>query len=72
MNHKDDGMKRIAKAINRIRAKIANQTFIRDHKAQPQHFTRIRTLSFQIIFMLILRKTITATIIEQMARLTRL
>lgn len=51
-------MKRIAKAIEQVKTKIANQIFIGDHKANPKHFTRRRTLSFQIIFMLILRKTV--------------
>jgi hypothetical protein len=51
-------MKRIARAINQIRSKIANQAFISAHKVNPQHFTRLSTLSFQVIFMLILRKTV--------------
>ena len=58
MKNKDDGMRGITRIIQNITSKIADQAFISDHRAQPEHFTRIRTLSFQIIFMLILRKTL--------------
>lgn len=54
----DVEMKKLLQAIRHIRNQIANASFISNHKAHIKYFTRMRTLSFQVIFMLLLRKTV--------------
>jgi len=49
---------KLTRSIKIVSEKIINTSFIVSHKASTKDFTRKRTLSFQIIFMQILRKTV--------------
>lgn len=44
--------------IRLVKRKIVNKRFINAHKGKPDDFTRTRQLTFQIVFMQILRKTL--------------
>ena len=51
-------MVKLAQSINIVSEKIINASFVESHKARAKDFTRKRTLSFQVVFMQILRKTV--------------
>jgi hypothetical protein len=51
-------MSRELSAIDQVKFKIINEDFIGTHKSKPNDFTRDRKLTFQIVFMQILRKTV--------------
>lgn len=51
-------MIKLTQSINLVSEKITNALFIESHKTSAKDFTRKRTLSFQVIFMQILRKTV--------------
>ena len=44
--------------VDLIKERIVNESFINAHKSRPNDFTRMRKLTFQIIFMQIFRKTV--------------
>ena len=44
--------------IDEVNKKLTNETFINTHKANPRDFTRDRILTFVVVFMLILRKSL--------------
>ena len=45
-------------AVSQVQSKIVEECFIKSHKAKPSDFTRNRTLTFQVMFMQIFRKTV--------------
>lgn len=47
-----------SKLINFVNKKVENEIFIADHKSQSNDFTRNRVLTFKIMFLLLLRKSI--------------
>jgi hypothetical protein len=51
-------MKKRIRAVAQVNTKIAKESFISDHKAKPEDFTRNRKLSFTVIFIHLLRKTV--------------
>lgn len=51
-------MLKLSKAINRISSQIIEPLFIQSHKATNKDFSRDRVLTFSVVFMQILRKTV--------------
>ena len=45
-------------AVSQVQSKIVEECFIKSHKVKPSDFTRNRMLTFQVMFMQILRKTV--------------